>query len=338
MAKQQAPEIILDNDSLVRLRSWLDAKGAKCILVLTGPSRRFTSRILPLLEGLSVEVFAGAKVHVPRDVVAEAEKLMQITKADTLVSLGGGAATGLAKALRLNAKVNFVAIPTTYSASEMTTIYGITGGRGKETGRDETVAPDLVIYDPELTAYMPLQLTTTSLMNALAHPISALSTGSLSAETDEQAVHSIETIYRALQHLIHSPQDRTARRWALEGVSLAGCVLNVAELGSHHKLAHLIGGYFQVDHSGLHSVLLPHFVRFLYESDEDLYEKVAGAAGNPDLPAELFDLLLRANAATSLKQLGISESDYQKKSPKQPELITPWIHDALIGKRPSVYL
>ena len=263
---------------------------------------------------------------------------MQITKADTLVSLGGGAATGLAKALRLTAKVNFVAIPTTYSASEMTTIYGITDGHSKETGRDKTVAPDLVIYDPELTAHMPLRLTTTSLMNALAHPVSALSTGSLSVETDEQAVHSIEIIYRALENLIHSPHDRAARRWALEGVSLAGRVLNDAELGIHHKLAHLIGGYSQVDHSGLHSVLLPHFVRFLHEADEDLYEKVVVAAGNPDLPAGLFDLLRRTNAATSLKQLGISESDYKDMLSKQPELTMSWIHDALIGKRPSICL
>ena len=333
---QVKPEIILGNNALSHLRDWLDTRGAERILLLTGPSQRFVDRILPLLKGLPLDIFAGAKVHVPRDVVVEAKKRMQTAAADTLVSLGGGAATGLGKALRLDTNVDFVAIPTTYSASEMTMIYGITDGRVKETGRDERVVPDLVIYDPELTAQMSLRLTTTSLMNALAHPISALSTRSLSRANDQQAMHAIETIYRALQRLIQSPQDRTACIWALEGASLAGRILSGAELGIHHKLAHLIGGSFKVEHSGLHSVLLPHFVRSLYKSDERLYKRVAAAAGSLDLPADLFDLLHRANAATSLKQLGIPAGEFKHMLTKHPELVTPWVFDPLQGKRPSI--
>lgn len=336
MLMQAKPKIILGDNALAHLRDWLDTRGNERVLLLTGPSQRFTDHILPLLEGLSVEIFSGAKVHVPREVVVEAKKRMRTSVADTLITLGGGAATGLGKALRLDTNVDFVAIPTTYSASEMTTIYGLTDGRVKKTGRDERVAPDLVIYDPELTVHMPLLLTTTSLMNALAHPISALSTGSLSKENDQQAMRAVETIYRALQRLTQSPQDKTGRLWALEGASLAGRVLNDAELGVHHKLAHLIGGSFQVGHSGLHSVLLPHFVWSLHESDEDIYKRISGATGSTDLPAGLFDLLHRCNAATSLKQLGVSAQDLEDTLAKKSELLTPWIFDALQGERPSI--
>ena len=219
----------------------------------------------------------------------------------------------------------------------MTAIYGLTDGRTKKTGRNERVAPDLAIYDPELTVHMPSLLTTTSLMNALAHPISALSTESLSGETEHQAVRAIETIYRALQRLPQSPRDKTVRIWALKGVSLSGRVLNSAELGIHHKLAHLIGGSFQVEHSGLHSVLLPHFVGSLHKSNKNIYKRVSLAAGSEDLPADLFDLLRRCNAATSLKQLGVSAQDFEDMLIRKPELSLPWIFDALRGKKPSIH-
>ena len=46
-----------------------------------------------------------------------------------------------------------VAVPTTYAGSEMTPIYGLTGGRHKQTGQvDRCVLPKVVVYDPALTS------------------------------------------------------------------------------------------------------------------------------------------------------------------------------------------
>ena len=40
-------------------------------------------------------------------------------------------------------------MPTTYAGSEQTPIYGLTGGRHKQTGRDlKVVLPKVVVYDP----------------------------------------------------------------------------------------------------------------------------------------------------------------------------------------------
>jgi hypothetical protein len=41
--------------------------------------------------------------------------------------------------------------PTTYAGSEMTPIWGVTDGGRKTTGRDRTVLPATVVYDPALT-------------------------------------------------------------------------------------------------------------------------------------------------------------------------------------------
>ncbi|MDH3691204.1 MAG: iron-containing alcohol dehydrogenase [Gammaproteobacteria bacterium] len=78
-------EIVLQENSIAQLRGWLDQIGARHILLLCEPGRRFVDRILPLLEGLEMDVFDRAKMHVPREIVKEAKKFLESTTADTLI-------------------------------------------------------------------------------------------------------------------------------------------------------------------------------------------------------------------------------------------------------------
>ncbi|MGT2493721.1 iron-containing alcohol dehydrogenase [Cupriavidus basilensis] len=55
--------------------------------------------------------------------------------ADCAVALGGGSTIGLGKAIALESGLPIVAVPTTYSGSEMTLIYGLTEGGIKRTGK-----------------------------------------------------------------------------------------------------------------------------------------------------------------------------------------------------------
>ena len=278
----------------------LERLGSRKILVLTGPSERFLDRVRPALAGFGVSTFTGARRHVPEAVLADAERALDASGADTLVALGGGSAIGLAKALRLRRSLRFVAIPTTYAGSEQTTLYGITSSAGKKTGKDERVRPDVVVHEIELTLGMPKVLTVQSLMNALAHPFGTLATGSRS----ELALSAIETLFSAIDRLADDPDDRAAREAALLGSTLAGQTLEAGAAGAHHRLAHALGGLFDLDHGGLHSVLLPHTVHELRAEKPEVVGEIAARLGTDDIEAKLFDLLVRAGAPTSLKALG----------------------------------
>ncbi len=327
---------MLQPSTISKLKNWLDEQGAKRILLITGARRRFADQVAAQIASLHVAIFPGAVTHVPKKAVEDAKAALHEAEADTIITLGGGSATGLGKALRREREVRFVAIPTTYSGSEMTAIYGVTDGDAKQTGRDERVRPDLVIHAPELTRDMPLGITATSIVNALAHPISALSTDSLSGDAREQAIGSVAALYRALEQLIEAPTHRDARLLALEGAAKAATALDRGTLGTHHKLAHFIGGRFKTDHSGLHSVLLPHFIRALQDSTTALYRELAQATGERDLPARIYDLLRRAGAHTALRDYKIAASDLESAMAEQSDLQIPWLWDAYLGRRPSI--
>ena len=66
-----------------------------------------------------------------------------------MVSVGGGSATGLAKAVALTTGLPIIAVPTTYAGSEATDVWGLTEGGRKTTGVDPRVLPAAVVYDAD---------------------------------------------------------------------------------------------------------------------------------------------------------------------------------------------
>jgi len=284
---------------------------------------------------MSVEVFREARRHVPQLLVARAAEALAAFAGDAVVSIGGGSTTGLGKALRLTRDFFFVAVPTTYAGSELTDLYGTTSEGGKRTGRDARVVPDVVLYDVALTLDMPLPTSITSLLNALAHPLSALSTGKLDAAGRERALAAAEAVFRALVALVRAPRDESARRAALEGTILAGFVLRTSAVGAHHQLAHALGGRFDLDHAGLHSVLLPHSARALRDAAPAELAELERRLGEPRLASALFTLLRASGAPTSLAALGATRAGLEGLLDERPALPRAMAQAAFVGAEPA---
>ena len=325
----------LGRDSLLALQQAVRNRGARRVLVLSGPSRRFVDRVLSVLTptGVEVDVFDGARVHVPREVVhAAGERLRAV---DAIVSVGGGAATGLGKALRRTHDAAFFAVPTTFSGSEMTSIYGITDGQTKETGRDPRARPDDVFYAPEFVEALPLPLKIKSLLNALAHPVSALSTDSLDEAGRQAAFEAVRLLVRSALQLAETPSLTSAHVDGLQGAAKAGQVLEAGKMGVHHRIAHFLGGRFAVEHSALHAVLLPHTLIGLSRAEPALYEAIGDAAQLRDLPGQMHDLLRRVGAKTSLRDLGISLDRFREAVGDADDLPADFMQAAFHGRRAS---
>lgn len=113
-------------------------------------------------------------MHVPIETAREARDVANRLGADCAVAIGGGSTTGLGKAIAMESGLPIIAIPTTYAGSEMTPVYGITEDGLKRTGKDPRVLPKTVIYDSDLTKTLPLMMSITSGMNAIAHAAEGL--------------------------------------------------------------------------------------------------------------------------------------------------------------------
>jgi alcohol dehydrogenase class IV len=141
--------------ALDRVPGEVDILGRHRVIILSsGSAQEAAKRLRDRLDRRCVELTIGARQHVSAADADAATQKAHRSEADCIVGIGGGSAIGLAKAAGLATSAPIIAVPTTYSGSEMTSIYGITEERDKRTGRDEGVRPRAVVYDPRAHAVL----------------------------------------------------------------------------------------------------------------------------------------------------------------------------------------
>ena len=302
------PRVVFGAGSLAQLPAEVERLGATRALVLSTPEQEASAhRVAELLGARSAGIFPRAVMHVPIEAAREAREEARRLGADCAVAIGGGSTTGLGKAIALDSGLPIIAIPTTYAGSEMTPIYGLTEGGIKKTGRDPRVLPKTVIYDPELTLTLPVSLSVTSGLNAIAHAAEGLYAHDGNPILALMAEEGIRALAKALPALHATPSDVDARSDALYGAWLCGAVLGHVAMGLHHKLCHTLGGSFNLPHAEVHTVVLPHALAYNASSATDAMARMARAIGDTDPARALQALARRLGAPTSLREIGMPE-------------------------------
>lgn len=303
--------IVFGAGRISELNAIVEELGRKRALVLSTPQQEQDARRLFERLPQAVAVFSRAAMHTPLDVTQSATDLALELKADCLVSFGGGSTIGLGKAIALRTDLLQIAVPTTYAGSEVTPILGQTEDGTKTTIRDPKVLPEIVIYDPDLTLSLPIAMSVTSGLNAIAHAAEALYARDRNPISTLMAAEGLRALKAALPALVQAPSDSEARSDALYGAWLCGTVLGTVGMALHHKLCHVLGGSFAMPHAETHAVLLPHTVGFNATSVPDLIEPITKLFG--DSPGSgLFAFASSVGAPRSLKQLGFREVDIEK--------------------------
>ena len=301
--------VVFGSGTLGAAKAEIERLGARRALVLTTPQQEAQGKSLgatlgPLYAGL----FAGATMHTPVEVTEQALAAMRGCDADCVISLGGGSTTGLGKALALRTGVNQLCIPTTYAGSEMTPILGQTEKGLKTTVRDTAVLPETVIYDVDLTLSLPVGLTVTSGINAIAHAVEALYARDTNPVTSLMAEEGIRALARALPAIAARPDDRAARSDALYGAWLCGVCLGTVGMALHHKLCHTLGGTFDLPHAETHTIVLPHALAYNAPAVPEAMARISRAIGAADAARGLYDLAGKLNAKLALRDIGMPES------------------------------
>lgn len=335
--------------ALASLPEELGQIGLDRVLVLCSPGREDTAELVAgVLGDRCVGVRADAVMHVPAVVAERAGVAAVDLGADGCVTVGGGSAIGLGKIIALEHGLPIVAVPTTYAGSEMTPVWGLTTDGRKETGRDPKVLPRSVVYDPDLTVSLPVGISVTSGINAMAHAVEALYAPDASPIISLLAEEGVRALASALPAIAAEPGDREARSDALYGAWLCGATLGATTMSLHHKLCHALGGTLNLPHAPTHTVVLPHVLAF-----NSPYAPAAVAALSRALPGDgapadrLWRLSRELGAPSSLRELGMAEADidriadevtsrsYGNPRPITAENVASLLRASLAGDRPT---
>lgn len=298
---EQLPGRIVFGVGAARTELAAEVERLGAVRLLLVASMRDAERVEALVAPFAGRVaarFSETDEHVP---VATAEAVRAAAAGcDGVLAIGGGSALGAAKAVAAGTGMPVLAVPTTYSGSEVTPIWGVTEGGRKVTRTDPAVLPRTVVYDPELTVTLPRGLAVASAFNALAHCVEAF----WAPQRNPVCSAAAEDGVRALAAGLRAPPGVAAAADLLRGAYLAGTAL-AAGTGLHHKLCHVLGGRFGLPHARTHAVVLPHVLAFNAPGAPGAAARIARGLGVDDAVAGLRALADDSGVPRGLRELGL---------------------------------
>ena len=296
----QPERVIAGPGKISALPQEIDRLGRTRAVVVTGR----TLRSSPLLEAVVgplgarvVEVFGGARQHVPGGSVCDLAGVIRETRADCIVSFGGGSPIDTAKAA-IHAVLPeagtargesrppvHVAVPTTLSAGEFTNLAGVTNEetRVKRAVADARLVARVVIMDPELTAETPRWLWAASGIRALDHAVESIYSNRHHPLGDALATRAIQMLVRHLPASLDTaaPSVLEHRGHCQMAAWLSVFGMINAGFGLSHVLGHQIGPRWNVAHGVTSCIVLPHAMRFMARLAPDRFGPIAEGYGIP---------------------------------------------------------
>jgi len=310
-----ACRVIFGLGSIDQVLSEINKLGASKVLVISGgPESEYADAIEHQLGDLVVGRYTDVIMHVPVENANRAAELSREVGADLLLAVGGGSSIGTAKAIAKTNRTPIIAVPTTYAGSEMTSIWGLTEGARKTTGRDLGVLPVTVIYDPTVTLSLPVDISVASGMNAMAHLVEAMYAPNVSPISLLQAEAGVFALASSLPTIAAEPENLEARSEAMFGAWLAGWALGTTGMGIHHKICHTLGGTYNTPHAQTHSAVLSYAIDFNRSAAPEAMKRISSALARagfdePNPAAAMWELAAAIGAPTCIGNYGFSRDD-----------------------------
>lgn len=286
-------------------------------------------------------------MHVPVEVAQRARAAAVEHAVDTVVSVGGGSTTGLAKAVAMTSGLPIVAVPTTYAGSEATAVWGLTDAGRKTTGVDVRVLPRAIVYDATLLRTLPVEMSVASGLNALAHCVDSLWGPTADPLNAVQAAEGARALAEGLPLVAEDPSGIPGIERALYGAYLAATSFASAGSGLHHKICHVLGGRYDLPHAQTHAIVLPYVLAFNASNAPDAEARLAAAFGSTTALGGLQALRSALGAPTALRDYGLRESDIpdavddvlavvpvSNPTPATAQNLTALLHAAWAGEEP----
>ena len=285
---------------------------SRALILSTPPQSSSALDLAAALNDMSAGVFSRAAMHTPVEVTENALRHVQEINADCLIAIGGGSTTGLGKAIAHRTGLPQIVIPTTYAGSEATPILGQTEDGVKTTLTDRKVLPEVILYDPELVATLPVGMTVTSALNAMAHAAEALYARDKSEDSNQLAIDGLTSFVKSLPKVLQDPEDLAAREETQRGAWACGAVLGRVGMALHHKLCHTLGGSFELPHAETHAIILPHAIHYNAQAVPGLLAPVTDLLGGSSPGMALWQFAKSMGAPLALRDLGLQVQDLDR--------------------------
>jgi len=306
-----AVRVVFGPGTVETLATEADRLGIVRSVVLCSPGRTALADELVQILGRDAAVICdAARPNFPEATFDTVVGAIGASDASGFVVVGGGTPIGLAKAVGAASRLPYIAVPTTYSGSELASNWYVGSGPNRRQGNDVHALPATIVYDPQLTVGLPETITAASGMNAMAHAVESLYGEGSDPVVSVMAAEAVRLLGESLPKCLDRPDDLAARGEALKGAWFAAGFR--AGRGLSHAMAQRIRDAFGLDHARTHAVSLPYAVAFNRPAAGAAMTAIGAALGAADAATGLYELNRRLGLATGYRDLGMPRDGIER--------------------------
>ncbi len=273
--------------SINSIKEIIEETHAKKIFLVTGKQSYIScnakSWIDEILNNRYVKQFNQFEVNPKLNDVYTGIGLLNNTKFDLVIAVGGGSVIDMAKLINIlavqkdndlekyindNALITenglpLVAVPTTAgTGSEATHFSVVYIDNIKYSLAHYFMLPNYAIIDAELSCNLPSHIVAASGMDALSQAVESYWSVKSTEKSKNFASESIVLILEVLQDAVKG--DKQARIIMSKAANLAGKAINITTTTAPHAISYPITTYFQLQHGHAVALTLGHFFEINY--------------------------------------------------------------------------
>ncbi len=206
--------------------------------------------------------------------------LKEFEGCNCIVSIGGGSAIDVAKAIKyyycLNdngvfeyKNIKHYAVPTTAGTGSESTRYAVIYKNGmKQSLTHDAIFPDYAVLNVELLKTLPLYQKKCTLLDALCHSIESIWSVNATNQSINYAQEAIDLIKNNYKNYLNG--DICALESIQKAANLAGKAINISQTTAAHAMSYKLTSLYKIPHGYAVSLTLPYLWDLLIKSNFEI--------------------------------------------------------------------
>ena len=328
-------KIIFGENTFEKLFSELEKANCKKPLLICGKHFQLTKQFNLFKSKIkNFELFDSIEPNPKVSSVNSAAELLNKTKCDCVIGIGGGSVLDVAKVVaimkdfeksceefyvsfeQVKKVVPFFALPTTSGTGSEATKYSVLtlSSKIKQTLRSEKLYAKIAIVDPELTYSMSSSLTATTGLDAFCQAIESYWSVNSTEETKGFAKESIQLAFSSLVKAVNSPDVSSRRNMALASITGAKA-FDYTGTTACHSISYSFTQMYGLPHGFAVALTLPWFLEFYSTAREKECLEICSfinAKSISEAREKIVSLMKEVKAPVCLKEIGCRKKDFEK--------------------------
>lgn len=180
-----------------------------------------------------------------------------------------------------------IAVPNSFAMAEATKVAGLTTKANTKSGAaHEDMIPNVLIYDPALSAGLPDWVRFGTALRGIEHAVGAVTHPKSNEDIRSRALTGLAILKENIEKLKETPECSVAQSNVYVGGFMAIRALNT---GCYPALGHLVenqySARFGVHQGSCSGILCARIMDSHYEKSEELQKRISAAMGDASTPA-----------------------------------------------------